>query len=86
MNIDELPMRIAVGQVNELTDEIVKFTQQLGIEDIQFNMFHGSAHLPGETHWAYMDLLRLRTRCEDAGLRLNAIENVPIKFYAIPIL
>jgi mannonate dehydratase len=28
-----------------------------------------------------MDLVRLRTRCEDAGLRLNAIENVPIKFY-----
>ena len=28
-----------------------------------------------------MDLVRLRTRVEDAGLRLNAIENVPIKFY-----
>jgi mannonate dehydratase len=78
---DKLPMRVALGQVRELTDEIVLFANQLGIQDIQFNMFHGSDHLPGETHWEYMDLLQLRTRCEDAGLRLNAIENVPIKFY-----
>ena len=28
-----------------------------------------------------MDLVHLRTRCEDAGLRLAAIENVPVKFY-----
>lgn len=78
-NIDELPMRIAVGQINELTDQIVQFAKQLGIEGIQFSMFRGSSHLPGETHWEYMDLLRLRTRCEEAGLRLDAIENVPSK-------
>lgn len=75
------PMRIALGQTNQLTDEIVAFAHQLGIKDIQFNMYHGSPHLPGETHWEYMDLLQLRTACEDAGLRLNAIENVPINFY-----
>ena len=44
-------------------------------------MFHGSPHLSGDSSWEYMDLVRLRTSCEDAGLRLNAIENVPIKFY-----
>jgi len=76
-----LPMRLAVGQVRELTDDIVAFTKQMGIQDIQFNFFHGSPHLTGETRWEYMDLLRLRTACEDAGLRMNAIENVPIKFY-----
>lgn len=73
-------MRIAVGQVRELTDEVILFTKQLSIQDIQFNMFNGSPHLPGDTNWEYMDLVQLRTRCEDAGLRLNAIENVPIKF------
>ncbi|MBV7327942.1 mannonate dehydratase [Chloroflexi bacterium TSY] len=77
----QLLMRIAVGQVRELTDEVILFTRQLGIQDIQFNMFNGSPHLPGDTHWEYIDLVQLRTRCEDAGLRLNAIENVPIKFY-----
>lgn len=81
MNIDALPMRIAVGQLNTLTDEAVQFSRQMGIEDIQFNMYHGSPHLPGDTHWEYIDLVKLRTRCEDAGLRLNAIENTPIRFY-----
>ncbi|MEZ4619384.1 MAG: mannonate dehydratase [Caldilineaceae bacterium] len=28
-----------------------------------------------------MDLLKLRMACEDAGLRLSAIENTPIEFY-----
>lgn len=81
MNHTDLPMRIALGQSNQLTPEIVQFAHQTGIKDVQFNMFHGSPHLPGEHRWEYMDLLQLRTACEDAGLRLNAIENTPIKFY-----
>ena len=81
MNTNDLPMRIALGQTNQLTPEIIQFAHQLGIHDIQFNMFHGSPHLPGESRWEYMDLLKLRTACEDAGLRLNAIENTPINFY-----
>ena len=74
-------MRIAVGQIVELTDDIAAFTKQMGIRDVQFNFFNGSPHLSGNHRWEYMDLVRLRTRVEDAGLRLNAIENVPIKFY-----
>lgn len=70
-------MRLALGQFNELTDEKLLFAKQLGVEDIQLN----TPRLPGETHWGFMDLLRLRTRCEDAGLRLIALENVPISFY-----
>jgi mannonate dehydratase len=81
LDLNALPMRIAVGQLRELTDETILFVKQMGIQDVQFNFYHGSPHVPGETHWEFMDLLRLRTRCEDAGLRLNAIENVPIKFY-----
>jgi mannonate dehydratase len=81
LDLDSLPMRLAVGQLNRLTDEVILFTKQLGIQDIQFNMYHDSPHLPGESQWEYINLLQLRTRCEDAGLRLNAIENVPIKFY-----
>ncbi|MFN8495788.1 MAG: mannonate dehydratase [Caldilineaceae bacterium] len=82
VDIKTLPMRLAVGQVRELTDEIVAFTKQMGIQDMQFNFYGGSPYLPDDNgRWEYMDLLRLRTRVEDAGLRLNAIENVPIKFY-----
>lgn len=70
-------MRLAVGQIRELTDEMLSFARQLGVTDIQMN----TPNLPGETHWSFMDLLRLRTRCEDAGLRLIALENVPVSFY-----
>ena len=82
MNIDELPMRIAIGQANQLTPEIIEFAHQMGIQDIQFN----TPRLPGESRWEYADLLDLRQRCNDAGLRLNAIENVPIKFYVKAML
>lgn len=77
MNLDELPMRIAIGQTNQLTPEIIEFAHQIGVQDIQFN----TPRLPGESRWEYADLLDLRTRCEEAGLRLNAIENVPNKFF-----
>jgi len=82
MNIDALPMRIAIGQANQLTPEIIEFAHQIGVQDIQFN----TPRLPGESRWEYADLLDLRTRCEQAGLRLNAIENVPIKFYVKAML
>ena len=71
-----LEMRLAIGQFSELTDERLLFIQQLGIKDLLLN----TARLPGEKQWEYMDLLHLRTRCEDAGLRLAALENVPVKF------
>ena len=82
MNIDERPMRIAIGQANQLTPEIIEFAHQIGVQDIQFN----TPRLPGESRWEYADLLDLRTRCDNAGLRLNAIENVPIKFYVKAML
>lgn len=82
MNIDALPMRIAIGQANQLTPEIIEFAHQIGVQDIQFN----TPRLPGESRWEYVDLLDLRTRCDQAGLRLNAIENVPIKFYVKAML
>jgi len=82
MNIDALPMRIAIGQANQLTPEIIEFAHQIGVQDIQFN----TPRLPGESRWEYADLLDLRTRCEQAGLRLNAIENVPIPFYVKAML
>jgi mannonate dehydratase len=81
LDLKTLPMRVAVGQIRELTDDVIDFSKQMGILDMQFNFFGGSPDLPGEHRWEYMDLLRLRTSVEDAGLRLNAIENVPIKFY-----
>lgn len=73
----EKKMRIAIGQFSQLTDETLTFAQQLGIKTIQMN----TPQLPGEHLWQYEDLLALKRKCDDYGLVLESIENVPIKFY-----
>lgn len=70
-------MRVAIGQFNELSDERLRFAQQIGVTGVLLN----TAKLPGEHRWEYMDLLRLRVRAEEYGLRLEALENVPLNFY-----
>lgn len=77
INLDPLPMRIAIGQISELTDEHLAFAVQCGANDIQLN----TPQLPGEERWEYEDLAALRKRAEDHGLRLIALENVPVRFY-----
>jgi mannonate dehydratase len=68
----------ATGQStnNELSEERLRFAAQLGASGVLLN----TRLLPG-AHWEYEDLLWLRTRCEKRGLRLEALENVPISFY-----
>ncbi len=73
----ENSIRIAVGQLRELTNEDLQFAAQVGVKGVQLN----NPNLPGDTRWEYMDLLQLRTRAEDAGMRLEALENTPISFY-----
>jgi mannonate dehydratase len=70
-------MRIAVGQFNELSEETLQFANQLGVKGVQLN----TPKLPGQHRWEYEDLLELRTQCEKYGLKLEALENVPIHFY-----
>lgn len=70
-------MRVAIGQFNELSEERLRFAAQLGASGVLLN----TPLLPGTQQWEYEDLLWLRTRCEKRGLRLEALENVPIGFY-----
>lgn len=77
IDLNALPMRIALGQFNELTDEQLLFVKQCGCDDVLLN----TPRLPGEERWEYEDLIALRERAEAAGLRLIALENVPIRFY-----
>ncbi len=77
IDLDALPMRIALGQFNELTDEQLAFVKQCGCDDVLLN----TPKLPGDERWEYEDLLAWRERAEAAGLRLVALENVPVKFY-----
>jgi mannonate dehydratase len=70
-------MRVAIGQFNEATHERLTFAKQLGVSGVLLN----TPRLPGEKRWEFMDLLQLRTRVEDYGLRLEALENTPVSFY-----
>ena len=77
IDLKALPMRIAIGQFNELTDEQLAFAVQCGAEDILLN----TPKLPGEERWEYEDLLGWRNRAQEHGLRLMCLENVPVRFY-----
>jgi mannonate dehydratase len=77
ISLETLPIRIAIGQHSELTDEYLTFAQQVGAEDVQLN----TPRIPGEERWETEDLLALRRRAEAFGLRLICLENVPVRFY-----
>src|SRR3954447_9289893 len=73
-------MRIALGQFSELTEEKLLYAKQLGVGSVQMNLLGGSS-LPGDQQWEYEDLLALRLKTEEYGLKFEAIENVPLHFY-----
>ena len=77
VDLNALPMRVGLGQFRELTDEQVAFVKQCGCDDVLLN----TPALPGDERWEYEDLLALRLRAEETGLRLMALENVPVRFY-----
>lgn len=70
-------IRIAVGQFKELTDEKLRFAAQIGATGVQLN----APSLPGDVRWEESDLVALATRAKEHGLKLEAIENVPVHFY-----
>ncbi|WP_233506823.1 mannonate dehydratase [Jiangella anatolica] len=69
-------MRLAMGHIDELDDTVLAFARQLGLSSVQF---HTPSNLSGEHgYWEVDELVALRRRCEDAGLRVEGIENVPL--------
>ncbi len=71
-------MRIALGQMREVTHENMTFARQLGLESVQFN----TPDLPARSGaWELDDLLWLKERCGRYGLTVEALENVPVSFY-----
>jgi mannonate dehydratase len=70
-------MRVAVGQFAVPTHEILTFAKQMGCSGVLLN----TPALPGAERWEYGDLWRLRRLVESYGLRLEALENTPVRFY-----
>ena len=84
---EDLPMRVGLGQFMQPTRDRLRFIKQLGVNDVLLNMYatpllaDSETPLTGDAEWDFQELIQLRNRIEDAGLRLNAIENIPIQFY-----
>lgn len=72
-----MSIRVAMGQVPRLSQEFMLFARQLGVTSVQVN----TPDLPGEQRWELEDLSQLRKTCDDAGVVLEAIENLPPRFY-----
>ncbi len=70
-------IRVAVGQFHELTEERLRFAAQIGATGLQMN----NPTLPGDTRWEQKDVRALVDKVEAAGLKFEAIENVPTHFY-----
>jgi mannonate dehydratase len=72
---------------NNPTAERLRFASQLGVENIIVHPY-AQSYLPEESiplsmdaEWSFEELVHLRSRIEDAGHRLGAIENLPRSFY-----
>jgi len=72
-----MKIRIAVGQFHDLTDERLRFAAQIGASGLQMN----NPTLPGDSRWEEKDVRALVDKVEAAGLKFEAIENVPTHFY-----
>ena len=70
-------MELGLGAIHELDDERLDFALQLGVRNI---IVH-TPKLRGDGFWRFEDLLMLRTRVEAVGLKLAAIECIPVSFY-----
>jgi mannonate dehydratase len=72
-------MRLALGAVREVTDEMLRYAVQLGYEEIVVNT---PQNLPGDERWEEPDISAMRSHVESHGLRIAAIENTPMSFYS----
>jgi mannonate dehydratase len=85
---DGLPLRTALATFALPTDERLRFIKQLGVDDVIVwgNTFRAPSTLApgaasGPPELTFKELIALRNRIEAHGLRLFAIENVPLQFY-----
>lgn len=77
IDLEELPMRVGLGQFQEISGDRLQFIRQCGCDDFQMN----TPKFPGTERWEYEDIAKAVQAGKEAGLRLIAIENVPASFY-----
>ena len=62
-------------------EDDLAFAAQLGATHVVLQSYADAGIVQGDECWEYEDLIQLRHRVESAGLVLEALENVPLKFY-----
>ncbi len=70
-------IRLAAAAMRQYDDAMLAYVKQLGVGEVVIH----TPKFATEGRHEFMDLLRLRTRVEDAGLKIAAIENLPRSFY-----
>ena len=68
-------MRLAYGQIKTVDRETMMNARQLGIDRVQFNLPYD---LPADKYWKYEDLANFKERCDQYGVIVEAMENLPI--------
>ena len=76
---------IDYGQ-SAVDEDDLTFAAQMGATHVVLQSYADQGIVPGDERWEYDDLLQLRKKVEDAGLVLEALKNVPLKFYEQIIL
>jgi len=85
-DVEDLPIRPAWGHLREpIDDDLLQYAVQLGVRDVLVDKGHDDSVLDAGGLDAGA-LVRLRERVEDAGLRLNAIEQLPTESFEEIIL
>ena len=76
MGVDPVDYKTASVDEDDLT-----FAAQMGATHVVLQSYADAGIVTGDERWEYDDLLQLRHKVESAGLVLEALENVPLKFY-----
>jgi mannonate dehydratase len=77
-----MALRISMGHVDTYDDTVAAYARQLGLRSVQL---HCPSNLTAaDGYWSTEELRALRERCEQDGLTLEGLENIPVAhFYKI---
>lgn len=74
-----MTVRLVLGHVDSYDERVAAFAHQLGLRGVQL---HTPSNLPGAGgYWTVAELRKLREQCDQAGLVLEGLENVPARHF-----
>jgi mannonate dehydratase len=86
VQVDPETMRVAIGTYKPASADFLRFAAQLGVDDVLLTPHRHDGFesaLPLGEAWSAAELTALRDRVNEAGLRLYAVEKMPIPLYEI---